>query len=143
MKSVGGLAGEALGGALGEPGTGTRDKKTRGRGNGKARGNGAAKGERSSARAKTGRLERSGQEKVLEPGALAENMTDMLGLYGKLQQAQVAFSEKVKGVAERTGHLASTVRSVVVAHSKGDEVVADRRRAAEQLSLAFDAVGEA
>lgn len=137
MRKVGDVMGE-LGGALGEPGTGKR-VKAKARGNGKHRGNGAQKPARKSA---TGRIDAAGQEKVIDKQALSKNMSDLLGLLGKSQQAAVAFREKVKGVAERAGLLASTVRAVVVAHSKGDEVVAEKKRDAEQLVLALDLVGE-
>lgn len=143
MRSVGGLANEALGGTLGgahgEPGTGKREPSRRPR---RGKGAGEERGSSSSMTGATGRLDRSGQEKVIDETALTSNMEDMLALYGKMQQASIAFREKVKGVAERSGYLATTVRSVVVAHSKGDEVVADRTRAAKQLALAFEALGE-
>lgn len=144
FKGVGSHAREALG-LDGGAGTGTQEGPRRGRRGatkgGAAKGNGKARGTSAKSGA-TGRIDRSGQEKVIDQTALRKNLSDMLGLYGKAQQAQVALREKIKAVAEKSGYLASTVRAVVVAHSKGDEVVADKKREAEQLTLALEVASE-
>jgi hypothetical protein len=132
MRSAGGHVREALGGIGGDAGTGTDGKAARGRRGGSS----------SSKSGATGRLDRSGQEKVIAWDAVKENLGDLEALHGKMQQASIAFREKVKGVAEKSGLLASTVRAVVVARMKGDDFMEEKRRNAEQLSLALNEVGE-
>ena len=98
---------------------------------------GAVKGPKGDKSA-TGRKDATGQDKVIEMAVLKKNLPDLGVLHTKMKAASTAFREKVKGVAEKAGLLASTVRAVVVAQAGGVDVVAEKKREAEQLSLSFD-----
>jgi DNA repair exonuclease SbcCD ATPase subunit len=89
---------------------------------------------------KSGRTGRDGQEAVLRPTEVADKIDHLEKLYIKAQESSKDLNDAIKKVAEKSGYLASNIRTLVAARVK-DKFVDKKRDAEQQLSL-FDEVGE-
>ena len=85
-----------------------------------------------------GRKGKDRQEAVIEPKVLKQRMGELVKLKKASDSASENLNDAIKAAAEKSGFLASIVRKVVVA--KAGEDFDGKKREAEQLELAFEAV---
>lgn len=93
---------------------------------------------RRGARGARGRQDRSGQEKVIRMKELTDRIPHLVSLHNKAKEASTDLSSAVKSIAEKSGLLASVVRRLIVA--KAGDNFDEKKKEAEQLSLAFDEI---
>ena len=86
-----------------------------------------------------GRQDPAGQEKVIEEAKLHDRIPHLVRLLKTSEEASTAFSEAVKAVAEKSGLLASVVRTFVKA--KAGENYDEKKKEVEQLHLVFEHEG--
>lgn len=85
-----------------------------------------------------GRKGKDKQEAVVEIGKLREKLPHLVQLKNTADGAASDLNDAIKATAEKCGLLASVVRKVVVASA--GENFEEKKREAEQLSLAFEEV---
>lgn len=85
-----------------------------------------------------GRKNRDKQEAVIEVAKLREKLPQLVKLKKASDEASSDLNDAIKAAAEKSGLLASVVRKVVVASA--GENFEEKKREAEQLSLAFEEV---
>ena len=82
-----------------------------------------------------------GQESVKRPKVIAEAIEELVELHIKAGAAADRLADAVKATAQKSGFLASVVRSFVVA--RAGEKFEEAKTKAGQLNLIFEKVGEA
>lgn len=95
---------------------------------------------RKTARKPRGRKDAEKQEAVLRADVLKEKARELVKLHQAMKDASTAFGDAVKVAAEKSGFMASVVRSLVAARNCDD--FAGRKNKAEQLVMAFEEAGE-
>lgn len=85
-----------------------------------------------------GRKGKDKQEAVIEIGKLRQKLPELVKLKKTADEASANLNDAIKSAAEKSGLLASVVRKVVVASA--GENFEEKKREAEQLSLAFEEV---
>lgn len=85
-----------------------------------------------------GRKGKDKQEAVIEIAKLRQKLPELVKLKKAADEASANLNDGIKAAAEKSGLLASVVRKVVVASA--GENFEEKKREAEQLSLAFEEV---
>lgn len=76
-----------------------------------------------------------GQEAVIRPELFTGKIKELVHLHNKKAEANEAYNEAIKRVAEKSGLLAAVVNKVVTATA--NEKFEEEKKKADQLSLAF------
>lgn len=97
--------------------------------------NGSGKG-----RSARGRKDAEKQEAVIKTKVVKDKIDELVRLKKSAEEAAACFNDAVKAAAEKSGLLASVVRSFVTARAGEDFEGAHRK--IEQLALVFEEVGE-
>lgn len=85
-----------------------------------------------------GRKGKDKQEAVIEAAVLKKKLPELVKLKKAADEASADLNDAIKKAAEQSGLLATVVRKVVVASA--GENFEEKKREAEQLSLAFEEV---
>lgn len=81
-----------------------------------------------------------GEAVKLKP--LRDSLHELERAYELKRAAQLAFNEKIKAVAEKSGVAASVIRTFIAARMADDSEKAGRRKEqADQLQMVFDDIG--
>jgi hypothetical protein len=87
-----------------------------------------------------GRKDKEGQESVIKTTVLKGQIEDLVSLHHKAANAMRVYGEAIKGAAEKSGLLATTVRKFIAA--RAGENFEEQKTKYTQLALVFDEIGE-
>lgn len=86
------------------------------------------------------RKDNNGDEATIALNPLRDNMSNLMQLKARSDDASALLKEAIKGTAQKTGLMSATIRALINARTKGN--VSDKRRIVEQLSIVFDECGD-